>query len=268
MKIFYTIFLSLIGLSLFAQVAPDFTVTDTKGVEHKLYADYLDQGKTVVLDLFFVDCPPCNELAPLMEPLYQEWGAGQHDVEFISLTSMSGDDDVKVIGFEEQHGTTWPAVSADGGGPEAQAPYTDGSYGPFYGYPTLVIIAPDRSVQFDAWVNGNFPATIDLLDEWISNTGVSKPIVSIDELDNVQSFSIAPNPVANEANLNISLTEDAESKIAIFNNLGQQVSTVFEGKLNAGNQIIKMPTEELTSGTFFIKVTMNNKTSMQQFVKF
>ncbi|MBK9106499.1 MAG: redoxin domain-containing protein [Saprospiraceae bacterium] len=55
-------------LILTAQTAPDFTVTDIHGQVHHLYADYLNQGKTVVIKIFFTTCPPCNSIAPLMEP--------------------------------------------------------------------------------------------------------------------------------------------------------------------------------------------------------
>ncbi len=267
MKKIYTLFLSLITFGLFAQTAPDFTVTDTHGVEHSLYEDYLNQGKTVVLDLFFVNCGPCNTLAPLLEPVYQEWGAGEGSVQFISLTSEPNDTDPIVIGFEEQHGTTWPAVSADGGGPEAVQAYTDHQFGQFVGYPTLVIIAPDGTVQFDPWVNNNYEGTIELLNEWIENTGASRPISNIVDLDNVSSFSINPNPVASIANLNLVVDKQSQTNVAVFNTLGQQIKTIYSGTLNAGIQKISMNSADLTPGTYFIKVSMDGESKMQQFVK-
>jgi len=85
-KLRNTFFIMVLSVSLaFGQTAPDFTITDTDGVEHSLYADYLDQGKTVIIDLFFADCPPCHGLAPTLENIYQDWGAGQYDVQFIGL---------------------------------------------------------------------------------------------------------------------------------------------------------------------------------------
>src|SRR5690349_5737231 len=80
------VFLFITSLPVFAQPAPDFTITDSHGAQHHLYADYLNQGKSVMIKIFFTTCPPCNSIAPLMEPLYQEWGAGDYDVEFFELS--------------------------------------------------------------------------------------------------------------------------------------------------------------------------------------
>ena len=268
MKRFHTLLLLFVSFGLFAQTAPDFTVTDTHGEEHSLYEDYLDKGITVVLDLFFVNCGPCNDLAPLLEPVYQEWGAGAGDVQFISLTGDPYNEDTNelVIGFEELHGTTWPAASNEGGGPEAQQPYEDNTFGEFIGYPTLVVISPDRSVQFDAWGN-NLDETIQILQEWIENTGATRPISNVIDLDNVNTFAINPNPVSNEATISLDLEKEVQTNIAIFNTLGQQVKNIYTGSLSAGAQSVEMTTAELVSGTYFIKVTMNDQSKMQQFIK-
>ena len=266
MKTIYTFLILLLAFGINAQTAPDFTITDTHGNEHSLYADYLDQGKTVVLDLFFVNCPPCNDLAPLMEPVYQEWGAGTGDVQFISLTSEPADTDPIVIEFEERHGTTWPAASADGGGPAAQQPYTTGEYGQFFGYPTLVIISPDRSVQFDAWGN-DLSETIDILNEWITNTGAEKPLTAITDLENVESFSITPNPVSNTALLTIELNALSQTNVQIYNTLGQPVMDLYSGSLSSGIQNIEFNSANLASGTYYVRVAMKDQVTMEQFIK-
>ncbi|MDZ4748729.1 MAG: redoxin domain-containing protein [Saprospiraceae bacterium] len=155
-----------------AQTAPDFAITDSWGNAHQLYADYLDQGKTVLLKVFFVDCPPCNAIAPFMEPLYQKWGAGIADVQFIELSVLQSDSDTKINGYKANHNTTFPAVGGQGGGVAAVAPYKTNMFGQYTGTPTFVVIAPDRTVNYDVF-GPNHQATIDALDEAIEATGAT-----------------------------------------------------------------------------------------------
>jgi len=50
-QLVFSSFLLVLGLnhSAKAQQAPDFDLTDIDGNQHRLYQDYLDQGKTVLL---------------------------------------------------------------------------------------------------------------------------------------------------------------------------------------------------------------------------
>jgi thiol-disulfide isomerase/thioredoxin len=155
-------------------MAPDFTVTDIEGQVHHLYADYLTQGKTVLLEVFYTTCPPCNSIAPLMEPFYQEWGAGDHDVEFFVMTDKNADTNPLVAAYHASYTETFPAISKEGGSLDAVQPYKNGSFGPWSGTPTFVVIAPDGSVQYD--VDGpNNQTTIDALEAAILATGAEKP---------------------------------------------------------------------------------------------
>ena len=70
-------------------VAPDFTVVDISGTTHNLY-DYLDQGKTVVIDLFATWCSPCwnYALGGAMDDAYAAYGpAGTNEMVFLSIES-------------------------------------------------------------------------------------------------------------------------------------------------------------------------------------
>jgi thiol-disulfide isomerase/thioredoxin len=150
---------------LCAQTAPDFTVTDSDGVVHELYKDHLNKGQTVVIKLFFTTCPPCISLAPWMEDKYQAWGAGQYDVEFIELSTQSFDSNADVANYKIQHGVTFPGVGYDGGGQAAGLIYKTGTFGPYYGTPTLAVIAPDGTVQMGF--------SYDDFDDVIASTGAT-----------------------------------------------------------------------------------------------
>jgi len=145
-KFIFSLLLMVLSLSLMSQATvPDWTVTDSKGVDHTLYADYLDKGTTVVLKLFFVDCPPCNSLAPHMQTLYEDWGEGAEDVEFMEMT-ISGDDDAELEEYKAKHSLTFPGISIDGGAAGAVRPYLDDEFFNFSGTPTVAVIAPDGTV--------------------------------------------------------------------------------------------------------------------------
>ncbi len=136
-----------LSCSLNAQFAPDFTITDTSGEEHNLYTDYLDQGKTVVLKLFFVGCPPCTNIAPDVQQLYVDWGEGQADVEFFELSTQSSDTDIGIINYLSGLDVTIPASGPEGGY-EATEPYRMGEFGTYWGTPAFAVIAPDRNVVY------------------------------------------------------------------------------------------------------------------------
>lgn len=190
-----SIFLLLFIAQVFwlqAQTAPNFLVTDSWGNQHRLYEDYLDQGKTVVLKVFFVSCPPCNAIAPHLEPLYQSWGGGLADVQFIELSIRQNDTDILINGYKNNHNTTYPACGGQGGSVAAVTPYTTGVFGVYTGTPTFVVIAPDKSVNYD--VSGfNIQGTIDAIDEAIKATGATGTITATSGPERAIPLTITSN---------------------------------------------------------------------------
>ena len=155
---------------LFAAPAPDFTITDSDGNVRHLYSDYINQGKVVVLEIFFINCPPCNTHAPYWKALYDSIKI-QHpgQVEFIMLSDKSADNNAAVAQYKLSKSLSMPAAGSNGGSLDAVQPYKSGLFGPFYGTPTFVIIAPGTGeVTFD--VRGNDPVeTMGLLGQEISS---------------------------------------------------------------------------------------------------
>jgi len=164
MRIAVFLFLFSMG-SLYGQQAPDFTITDSDGIVHNLYEDHLDQGQTVVLKLFFTTCPPCLQTLPWVKDKYVQWGSGQYDVEFIEISTQAFDSNEDVADYRAQKGVLYPGVGSDGGSLEVAATYKSGDYGPYYGTPTFVIIAPDGTVTMEI--------NYDNFDEKLAATGAT-----------------------------------------------------------------------------------------------
>jgi len=167
-----------------AQNAPDFFVTDTDGNTHKLYEDYLDEGKVVVIKLFFVECPPCNSIAPLVENLYQSWDAGNGPVEFFEMTtsSSSTNNSAGVAAYQATHSISFPGIGNDGGSIIALNPYTNGTYGGYAGTPSFVVIASDGSVVYNPpSIGGGLGGTVvglnAAIEDAIDNNGMDQTSV-------------------------------------------------------------------------------------------
>ncbi len=183
LRIFAVIACCMGSMVAVGQNAPDFTVTDSHGVTHHLYADYLNHGKTVLIKIFFTTCPPCNAIAPYMQPLYEDWGAGDYDVEFFELSDKNFDTNTLVNGYETNYGQTFPAAGVEGGSLAAVQPYEQGQFGPFYGTPTFIVVAPDGSMQYD--IRGlNNAETIAMVNAAIAATGAMPPSCTVTETVN------------------------------------------------------------------------------------
>ncbi|MFN5415874.1 MAG: T9SS type A sorting domain-containing protein [Flavobacteriia bacterium] len=161
-KLIFSIAL-LTGLNASAQlpdgsIAPDFTLTDINGNTHNLYT-YLDQGKTVFIDVSATWCGPCwnfHETGALDDLWANHGPAGGNGV------SANTTDDVIVI-FIEGDATTTDAELHGGAGsqgdwvtgvdhpiidlaPGAEATNFDADYQIGY-FPTIYKICPNRIIS-------------------------------------------------------------------------------------------------------------------------
>ena len=72
-------------------------------------------------------------------------------------------------------------------------------------------------------------------------------------------FSIYPNPIKENATVNINLSESSNVRLDIVNVLGEISLSKFQ-KMNAGNNFINIDVSKLTSGVYFAHLSANGKT--------
>jgi len=128
-----------------------------------------------------------------------------------------------------------------------------------------------------------FPAGISLgalnVKEWDysstnSNTEISSTTVTLDgspkfidqfvfvntkELDNLQNVNVLPNPFKENFNIQFSLKENSNLTIELFDTQGQLLKSVLQNNLNAGNQIVKIESEEFPVGVYLGKMIIDGE---------
>ncbi len=129
-------------------IAPNWTLTDIDGNSHTLY-DYLNQGKTVVIDFSTTWCNPCwnYHQSHALKDLYNNYGP-------------SGTDEMMVFWIESDLATD--STDLHGTGNNTQGDWVTGTPYPIIdltelsiiedyqiiGWPLIYIICPDRIVKF------------------------------------------------------------------------------------------------------------------------
>jgi len=75
----------------------------------------------------------------------------------------------------------------------------------------------------------------------------------------------APNPITDAATLSFAVKEGARATIALYDVLGQQVATLYEGRAPAGRpQQLRLSATDLPSGTYVLQLRANGQTRSQR----
>lgn len=238
----------IIPTFLSAQVAPDFTVTDIYGESHALYSGYLNQGKTVMLKIFYSTCPPCNAQATALQALYVEWGSGDHDVEFIEVSNKTWETNQTASNYVNAHSISFPTVSAQGGSIAVYDAYRNGGFGTFYGTPTYVVISPQGNVQWDV--------SFSSLDAAIANTGAEKPLSSgVNDAVRLRDYWIAPNPSVDFMDV-YTAQASAGLSLHVYSILGKRLYS-YKPQGSTGELLHREDVSGWLPGTYLVRVERN-----------
>ena len=199
MKKLITFILALaIGFGLKAQCpltqAVDFTATDVHGTEVHLF-DILDGGQYVLIDFFFTTCGPCQQATPKVVESYYSMGCNMHDVFYMEIAT--GDSEAACLNWVNTYGVEYPTISGEAGGTAICNQYQ------IPAYPTLILIAPNRSIVIqDLWPISNAQTVITALEQHgmeqhDCNTPSYDPQVTIN-IDDVTDSSVTATFTPNE----------------------------------------------------------------------
>lgn len=259
MKKIVLLFIALVILSTgkaqtTLDTALNFSVKDIHGYTHKLFP-ILDSNNYVVIDFFTPSCGPCTAYAPDFQQAYLHYGENQNGVYFLGISW--GASNAMVQDFDSTYGLTYPSVSgSQGNGNSVVTDYN------ILSYPTVVVIAPDRSIK-SQYV---YPPDFQTLDSTLTAImGIATGVPGIKE----QSASgVYPNPATSGITVTQSLKKQASVEIRITSLLGETKLTTKPAVSQAGTFQQKINVENLLSGIYFVKILANGVTlSTYKFVK-
>jgi len=91
--------------------------------------------------------------------------------------------------------------------------------------------------------------------------------LGVEELKSLNSLIIYPNPMADESEIAIDLRKNAKVTIKLLNVFGQTVSVILDNKnRQVGNSLFQIKRNKLSSGIYFVKITMNEEIVLKKIV--
>ncbi len=157
-----------------------------------------------------------------------------------------------VIAFDEEHGIEFPSIYGGGGG---------GGYGIFLdwniqGTPTLVIIAPDRSIKKQIiWP----PSQEQIIADVESFGGVQEDCSQsvFDFSSQTVALQIYPNPASDYCTLVVNEKDMSQFEVKVADLLGSEVKG-YTYTATQNNQY-NVPLDGLDPGIYFVSVLIDNK---------
>ncbi|MGQ0828515.1 MAG: M43 family zinc metalloprotease [Bacteroidota bacterium] len=91
---------------------------------------------------------------------------------------------------------------------------------------------------------------------YLDDINISGTVGVGDEFSDALSFNIYPNPAEDNSVVGFNLLDKQNVEVSVYDVLGQHVSTIVEGNLNAGEHEYKITDKaSLRSGIYFVKLT-------------
>ena len=164
--------------------------------------------------------------------------------------------------------TTWEVVSSSGEVIQEGGPYTNANQVHFE---SIEISSSDcyTFYIYDAGGDGLIGGQVILADADnnsilqessfgpLAQTQFSVLFEGLEELSSVENFDVYPNPVTDNANLNINLLSQSNVSYFVSDLLGQKIISVDLGSVSSGNRNYMIDFEGQKPGVYFISIEVN-----------
>jgi hypothetical protein len=252
-KIIYLFFAILFTSTLASAqtTAMDFTKTDCSGQSHHLYSE-LDSGYFVIME-FIMTCNSCiaagNAIEAMISDLQAEYPGRVKWYQFAYTNSYSC---ATMTNFKNTNGFTSSVFD--------QGATLVAYYGGF-GMPTISVAAgSSHDVLFtdvgfsisDTTAIGNLART------FFSTTAVNTLPQT------AQYISTFPNPAKTDVTIRIDVKENTSLDISILDLSGKEILQFLNQEVQQGIFEKQVNVSGIANGNYFVRATMNGKTSLTQ----
>lgn len=249
MKKIYASFLLLLTVTFMQGQTPltqavDFTAKTIEGESIKLF-DLLEEDKIVVIDFFSTSCGPCGQYAPEIQASHEDFGENTGNVYFLGISW--GDSNEGVAYYDSIHGISYPSVSGfEGGGNEIVLLYEVQSY------PTVIVITPDGNIYNQyIWE----PTNENINGEVMAAGGVITDIAENQKAAKISRLSIYPNPLTEQAKLEINITKSGEYNLMIYDLRGILIGNLVGKFFTEGIHTLDVSLNHIASGSYILGLT-------------
>lgn len=257
MKTKFKLFFSVVALSVTTTIsaqttAMDFSGIDCNGNNVDLFQD-LDAGTAVVLFFYMPNCGSCPPSAQKIQTMANN----------INTNNPGA---VKAYSFPYQNSTTcsYSASWVTTNNLPLYTPMDSGAvqvayYGGF-GMPTVVLLGGDNRDVLFVTQDFNTSDTTTMRNLILGLTANTEEISK-----NQINFEIFPNPSFDKFNLNVTIDNKSEFYYQILDLSGKLISSSEKEIVAQGKLPKEIDNNSLQSGSYFLRVYLNNISSVQKF---
>jgi hypothetical protein len=174
----------------------------------------------------------------------------------------NGDNNQAVIAWGKKYGVKYPAVSGSGGGGNTVC----SNFG-ITGYPSVRLIAPDKSIKLSA----NFPNGVAAK---LTSLGIQKHVCNTTEIIPNLPDALKPDNgmkqlvirSVNVASITATIPAPGEYRINVCSTNGRVVYTYKQNFLEKGDKTIPWSATNLTKGVYLIEVTCSTQRDCARFI--
>jgi hypothetical protein len=132
-------------------------------------------------------------------------------------------------------------------------------------FDTIVSLGTMPVGNYDCQVNGITNGSVQDFES--ASWAVLEPTGINSHASKELKFICTPNPIANEAMLNLSIPESGEVSLKVYDILGQEVANVIDTRLNAGVHRFKYFASKLESGKYYFHLNASDRVLIQPVLK-